>query len=40
MAVPVDEAVLKALSGNIDDSIKLPGPYIIKIYIASIKKGL
>lgn len=40
MAVPVEENVLNALRGHINDNIKLPAPLIIKIYVSSSKKGL
>lgn len=39
MAVPVEEAVLNALRGHLSENTKLPSPLIIKVYIASLKKG-
>lgn len=40
MAVPAEEAVLNALRGHLSENIKLPAPLIIKVYVASLKKGL
>lgn len=39
MAVPVEEAVLNALRGHLSENTKLPAPLVIKIYVASLKKG-
>lgn len=40
MAVPVEEAVLNALRGHLSENTKLPSPLIIKVYVASLKKGM
>lgn len=39
MAVPVEESVLNALRGHLSENTKLPAPLIIKVYVASLKKG-
>jgi len=39
MAAPVEETVLSALKGHVGVNTKLPTPRIIKVYIASLKKG-
>lgn len=39
MAVPVEEAVLAALRGHLSENTKLPAPLIVKVYVASAKKG-
>lgn len=40
MAVPADEVLHNALRGHLSANTKLPAPLIIKVYIASLKKGL
>lgn len=40
MAAPVEDAILNALRGHQNENTKLPSPLIIKIYVASLKKGM
>lgn len=40
MAGTAEEAVFSALRGHLSENTKLPTPLIIKVYVASLKKGM